>query len=669
MTFSKTILWCDRILRASYYALILTLPIGTAFVEAFSGIIITAYFTKRCVLFAADPARIGQPFFRAILLFFLAFRPRPHPTNLALGIFLLCNFFSAVFSQIPSESWVAFVAKVFQAVMLYVAFCECFRERRHLEVFTISFLAAISLMVINGAVEFLTGRDFLHQHQISSDRRLASTFKHPNDFGTYLLVSVMWLLGVVTAWFEARKLSDLPKGFRFFSIRVWIIALLCATLMCLGLTYSRGAWLGFLAALVWVAAFRKQFFFFFAFVGVIFLLVFSPRLIAIRNVSFVSDDVNRDAQVTVTKVNTTTIETETVSPVTPVTPNHLDQMRVRVEGFSAMGRKDFWKEAAGIMRDYPLFGSGMDTYAQMAEKYQMAFHINVYPHNCYLQMGAETGILGLGSFLWLLLLLFQNALRDIKRITDPFVLAVSWGALGGLMGMLVHSFLDTVFYSVQVGNLMWIMMGVVAAIPYLDDMVPLETKPMKQNTQKQFLIFFLIVFVLMAGLRLAESSGLVPKYGLALVSVGKKYERQGKYDKALQYYYRALRHNPELADAYDALGMYFYREKDYDSAVKNLQIAVALNPSFHEAFCHLGMAWREAGQLEKAIAALSQALTLQHAYNPPEYYYERGVAFFKAGRRSQALVDAYETETWGNKELADKLLKMFDDEPQGIPAP
>ena len=88
-----------------------------------------------------------------------------------------------------------------------------------------------------------------------------------------------------------------------------------------------------------------------------------------------------------------------------------------------------------------------------------------YPHNCYLQMIAEIGILGLGSFLIMLGLLFRRSLQAYRNMENQFLKMVLLGALAGLTGFLIHSFFDTVLYSVQLSSLMWIYMGVIVAIP------------------------------------------------------------------------------------------------------------------------------------------------------------------------------------------------------------
>ena len=46
---------------------------------------------------------------------------------------------------------------------------------------------------------------------------------------------------------------------------------------------------------------------------------------------------------------------------------------------------------------------------------------------------------------------------------DDVLSSILLGSLAGLIGFWVHSFFDTNFYSVQLGNFMWVMMGVVMA--------------------------------------------------------------------------------------------------------------------------------------------------------------------------------------------------------------
>ena len=87
-----------------------------------------------------------------------------------------------------------------------------------------------------------------------------------------------------------------------------------------------------------------------------------------------------------------------------------------------------------------------------------------YAHNCYLQMAAETGFIGLACFLWMLFVLLWQSLTYCKQIKDPWLLTFLQGALSGLFGFLVQSFFDNTFYTVQLGVFMWLMFGLIVAV-------------------------------------------------------------------------------------------------------------------------------------------------------------------------------------------------------------
>ena len=76
-----------------------------------------------------------------------------------------------------------------------------------------------------------------------------------------------------------------------------------------------------------------------------------------------------------------------------------------------------------------------------------------YAHNCYLQMTAETGLLGLGCFLWMVYVLLRHGLNYCKQIKDLWPLTFLQGAVSGLFGFLVQSFFDNTFYTVQLSVL------------------------------------------------------------------------------------------------------------------------------------------------------------------------------------------------------------------------
>ena len=130
--------------------------------------------------------------------------------------------------------------------------------------------------------------------------------------------------------------------------------------------------------------------------------------------------------------------------------------------FGGMGRAGFWKEAISMIKDYPLLGVGLNAYSEVAPRYKVNW--GGYPHNCYLHMAVEIGLLGLLFFLWMLCRIFCMALKFLKTTKDGYLEALMLGLISGFGAFLLQSFFDTNFYSVKLGSLMWVIMGLIVAV-------------------------------------------------------------------------------------------------------------------------------------------------------------------------------------------------------------
>ncbi len=86
----------------------------------------------------------------------------------------------------------------------------------------------------------------------------------------------------------------------------------------------------------------------------------------------------------------------------------------RPDNGSANTRITTAKVALRIIEDFPLFGCGINNYGAMLDEYWIAedsFTRKAAVHNNYLLYAAETGLLGLTAYLWLLIAFFARLRR------------------------------------------------------------------------------------------------------------------------------------------------------------------------------------------------------------------------------------------------------------------
>ncbi len=83
-------------------------------------------------------------------------------------------------------------------------------------------------------------------------------------------------------------------------------------------------------------------------------------------------------------------------------------------------------------------------------------------HNLYLQLLAETGLVGFVAFFYLVVQSWRQARRQLRSSLDFLDLALAFGVLGALLSVLVHGFVDFPFFA-QSGTLFWVLLALLVA--------------------------------------------------------------------------------------------------------------------------------------------------------------------------------------------------------------
>lgn len=144
------------------------------------------------------------------------------------------------------------------------------------------------------------------------------------------------------------------------------------------------------------------------------------------------------------------------------------------EAYSVSTRLEAWEIVGRITATSPIWGLGFANYYW----YTPLFPIRGYPvsfnsHNNYVDIVAQTGLVGLVFFLWLLAVLGWQGWRLRHRVPAGFAQAYAYGALGGLAGTLVAAMLGDwalpFVYNIGLDGfrssvLMWLFLGGLASL-------------------------------------------------------------------------------------------------------------------------------------------------------------------------------------------------------------
>jgi len=408
---AKAAVLVDRVMMFSLCAVLFTLPFSKSMVEGFFVIALGAWLVKRTL----KCARGIRPF--------KAFSPVKTKLNMPIAGLLLIGFLSTLTSVSFRLSIAGFMFKLFEWIMIYFMVVESISSRKRLNSVVIVLLSSMALITVDGIFQFITSVDFIRQYS-GVEHGIRGSFDNKNDFAGWLVVMIPLPLSL--AYFWNNDWLDLSGRFgwvkRFLRPCLWTLTALLV--VCISLTYSRGAWIAVVLSILFIGLCRSR-------------KLLAIMLVVLLLLPFVAPKSVKERMGLIMEHGSTTIST----------------------------RGRLWAEALSVVKDYPVLGCGLNTYAIVGPEYKTnEEEPDFYPHNSYLHMAAETGLLGLGMFIWLIFMLFRVSLVNLRKIKAGIYGAFLTGLLAGLFGFLLHSFVDTNIYSLQLGALMWFVMGLIVAV-------------------------------------------------------------------------------------------------------------------------------------------------------------------------------------------------------------
>jgi len=412
----------DSIARFFLYVLIFWIPFGNAVIESCVGAAFFLWLVKRFLLIPFGTLK-GLSFKEKSQQFLNGFKVKRSFLNFPIVVFLYICLLSALWSRAPLYSLHGFISKTLEWFVIYFLILEFFTEKKHVILALAVFLFSAMSVCVDSFVQFyVTGKSFFCNAEFIG--RATSCFYAGNGLGGYLLFPLF-----LSAGFFFLKENSKPRKilYGFFSLLIaWTIAI----------TFSRGAWVAVFVGICLFAFLSKQKF---LRVAILFLLS-----VFVLTALFLPSSIKQKA-------------------------------RIDPDNFSSTAgwRKDIWVDSFKMIKDKPLLGHGPNTFMQIFQKKQYRsrpegrFFDPAYAHNCYVQMAAETGLLGLGCFLWILGRFFKNIGSFVldKRIQGFSSLKmVLVGLWIGAFSFCIHSFFDNHFYSLKLSILFWIMAGISVVI-------------------------------------------------------------------------------------------------------------------------------------------------------------------------------------------------------------
>lgn len=321
------------------------------------------------------------------------------PAAIPFALFIFIAF-ASVFVSSAKLAGVADWLRVASTFVLYLVVIQVFRSKRSINRLVNAILVSSIIPLAVGAYQYMNNAMNLEVTASGDFERVFGTFAHPNSFAFYL---VLVLIIAIPLFIE----NTVPAK----KILLGLLIASCSTMLVL--TFTRGAWIGMVVALTVMATIRYKKMFYWLPVFLIAMVLLFPQ-IANR-----FQDVAPGGQV----------------------------------AGSLAWRLNFWDQGFfNIIKQKPLLGYGIGSFP---------FFKDADAHNDYLRLVVEVGIAGLLLYIITLYAIGKTTWQAVKKLVDPFDIAIAVGFLALLAAYLVMSIADNLVKAMAMQWYFWVLAAVV----------------------------------------------------------------------------------------------------------------------------------------------------------------------------------------------------------------
>ncbi|MBD3271335.1 MAG: tetratricopeptide repeat protein [Elusimicrobia bacterium] len=299
-----------------------------------------------------------------------------------------------------------------------------------------------------------------------------------------------------------------------------------------------------------------------------------------------------------------------------------------------------WRDALALWKKQPIIGTGLGAFHihfpevasdELKQIWPQKNFIVNDAHNEYVQLLAETGIIGLGLFIGLLVVFFMSVVRAVRffahekhQHAEPVMLV---GIMAGVAAILIQNLFSVdMRFGVSSGMLfLFLGMG-----------VSLNQQTIVFDVHDNRMYRVLIAGFVIAALG-AVGYGLIKPYAVQYrlrQEPGFFEQKIADSQATLNRLVNQVHTNPHDPLGYEKLGWVYAKEKQWNEAIKNYTIATTLDPTRSGAFNNLGNIYFTLGDYDKAQHYYAKALAIDPTMI--DAHMNLGISFFYQGKLAQA---------------------------------
>ncbi len=438
--------------------------------------------------------------------------------NISVLAFVLLAVISLVISRNPYNSLRGLYKIAGYAVLFFVVLNNIKDKSQIIRLIYIVMVLAIGALLF-GLYEYFFGTARCLPFSLPY-----SVFPNPNHFAGYLVIFMCFLCGML--------LFDTPSPTR----RLCFLGLLMLSTLCIFFTRSRGGLLSLLisSGILFYIKDRRYFTGYIVVVSCLAIFVLGSRGLFLKII-------------------------------------HKGGDKHSVE------RVVLWKDTIRYISDYPLLGTGVNTFRDYYPQYKSMTGMRSaeFAHNEYLHTWAEMGIVAFGLFVLIVVIFIQKAFALMRQQSSAGGISkgIKAGILAGGIAVVTQSMFEFNLHSPAIAVTASVILGITGACTAPSEKQILKLR--QKNIYRPIIILFLLTGIYLYRGAIAQlnwqEGNRAAQSGELLLSID-------KYKRAVSMQPLNHEYHASLSKVYEELA-FNEKNKDYlDKGLIQLNIAVKLYP-------------------------------------------------------------------------------------------
>lgn len=510
---------------------------------------------------------------------------------------------------------------------IYLAASDYFSQDKKVRIISKLLLVTVAVAIVYGFMQFFGADPFGWGGAFSV--RVFSTFGNPNFYAAFLVLTSPLILSHL---FKTKNIAA-RIGFGVFFV---------ANVISIFITGSKGGWLGIAGSL---------------FVFSLLMTKFIIKSIQVKRllISF------------------------TVAALLISAFGVYQYSKKRYD--SLLFRLLTWHSTLKMVSLHPLIGNGLGTFRLIYPSYRdrEIFRIEgkhqtetQHPENEYLEIANDQGVIGLGLYLWMLLVIFSRGLTRIKNYLTPSSTRGQAlyliGFTAGLAGLLAHNLFCVNLRFVSSGFFLWLFLGLIGGGCKAEPATKKSTSNVAQKDWISYILkpciviitcisivfyvrFFMADYHHNMGIAYSKmhiwdeavkeyqtSINLNPFFTMSRYFLGNAYSdrwQDGDAQRSLLAYDKVMKMAPNYVMVHYQRGGVLMKLGRYQEGVEEFNQSLKLDPVYAPTYFRLGLAYINLNQLDKALDYFEQSAKLDP--NLADIYVNMGNIYFLQGKFSQAM--------------------------------